>query len=219
MVTCRDCDAIERQFGAKTAASDLRRYRRSGPSATTRMLIELLRSEGVVGGSILDVGAGVGAVYHELLADGARDATHVDVSQDYIDAARSEAERRGQAERVRFVRGDFAQIAPDFVPADVVVLDRVICCYPDAERLISLSADRARRLYGAVHPREAWWMRIALSATNVIHRLSRTTFRVYLHPPATIDATLRRHGLERRGARRTLAWEIVVYARPAVKAT
>ena len=38
--------------------------------------------------------------------------------------------------------------------ADVVTLDRVICCYPDMEALVGRSAERALRLYGLVHPRD-----------------------------------------------------------------
>jgi SAM-dependent methyltransferase len=214
-VTCCQCEGIERQFGHKTASRELRRLRKRGPAPTTRMLIDALRQEGVAGASILDVGGGVGAIYHELLASGARDAVHVDVSPDYLSVAREEAERRGHADRVEFVRGDFVEISPVQPESDVVTLDRVICCYPDMERLVALSADKTRRLFGAVYPREAWWMRLFVVAINAVGRLRRTAFRAYLHPPAAIDALLRARGLERRSFRRTLAWEVVVYARYA----
>jgi SAM-dependent methyltransferase len=177
------------------------------------MLIEALRREGVADASILDVGGGIGAIHHELLAGGAREATQVDVSPDYLDVARHESQRRGHAERVRFIHGDFVPLALELAAADVVTLDRVICCYPDVEPLVARSAEKARRLYGAVYPRHGWWMRLGVGAANLINRLRRTAFRVYLHPPATIDAILRRHDLERRSAQRTLAWEIVVYTR------
>ncbi len=213
MVSCCQCEGIERQFGRKTARWELRRFRKRGPAPTTRMLIEALRREGVGGASILDIGGGVGAIYHELLASGAGDAVHVDVSPDYLTVAREEAERRGHAARVQFIRGDFVDVATSLRDSDVVTLDRVICCYPDMERLVALSADKARRLLGAVYPREAWWMRLAIPAINVVSRLRRSAFRSYLHPPAAIDAVLRAHGLERRSFRRTLAWEVVVYSR------
>lgn len=215
MVTCRQCEGIEHQFGRRTAQWELRRFRKRGPPPTTRMLIDELRREGVSGASILDVGGGVGAIYHDLLASGARNAVHVDVSSDYLSVAREEAERRGHANRVEFVRGDFVDLAPAPEEADVVTLDRVICCYPDMERLVALSADKTRRLFGAVYPREAWWMRLAAAGINVYCRLRRSAFRTYLHPPPAIDAVLRAHGLERRSFRRTFAWEVIVYARRA----
>jgi hypothetical protein len=214
-VTCCQCEGIERQFGHKTALKELRRFRKRGPAPTTRMLIDALRREGVGRASILDVGGGVGAIYHELLASGACTAVHVDVSDDYLHVAREEAERRGHADRVEFVRGDFVDVARARGDSDVVTLDRVICCYPDMERLVALAADRARQLLGAVYPREARWLRLALAGVNVVNRLRRSAFRTYLHSPAAIDAVLRAHGLERRTLRRTLAWEVVVYARRA----
>jgi magnesium-protoporphyrin O-methyltransferase len=177
------------------------------------MLIDALNREGVADASILDVGAGVGAIYHELFASGLRDAVHVDVSPDYLGVAREEAERRGHAARVQFVRGDFVDVAAAQSEADVVTLDRVICCYPNMERLVTLSAEKARRLVGAVYPREAWWVRFFVAATNAFCRLRRTAFRAFVHPPAAIDAVLHTRGFERRSLRRTLAWEVVVYAR------
>jgi magnesium-protoporphyrin O-methyltransferase len=214
MVTCCQREAIERVFGRKMAQRELRRLRKRGPPRTTRLLIEALRgADSLANVSILDIGGGVGGVYHDLLASGARDAVHVDVSPDYLDAARDEAERLGHAKRVRFIHADFVDLAPALDPADVVTLDRVICCYPDMDQLVSRSAEKVRRFLGAVYPRETVWMRIARVAINVASRVQRSAFRFYLHPAAAIDAVLRAHGLERRSLRRTLGWEVTVYAR------
>ena len=155
----------------------------------------------------------MGAIHHVLLDAGARDATHVDVSGEYLDAAREEAERRGHAGRTRFVHGDFVDLAPQLPGADVVALDRVICCYPDMAALVGRSAAKARRWYGVVYPRDVWWMRTALSVLNVFMRLRRSSFRVYLHSPAAIDGVLRERGLVRRSWQRTAGWEVAVYGR------
>lgn len=214
MVTCCQCEGIERQFGRKNAEKELRRFRRSGPIPTTRALIDALRAQGIGGASVLDIGGGIGAVHHVLLDAGASHAVHVDVSPDYLELSRDESIRLAHDDRVGFLRGDFVCLAPTTSAADVVTLDRVICCYPDMEQLVSASAGKARRLYGAVYPREAWWVRAALSLTNALMRLRRTAFRVFLHPPAAIDEVLRRSGLEPRTIQRKFFWEIAVYARP-----
>ena len=213
MVTCSQCEGIERQFGRRTAQWELRRFRKRGPAPTTRLLIDALRREGLSGASILDIGGGVGAIYHELFASGAHDAVHVDVSPDYLKVAREEAERRGHADHVQFVHADFVELAPTLPEADIVTLDRVICCYPDMDRLVELSATKTRRLFGAVYPRETWWTRTALRLVNVFNRLRRSAFRTYLHSPAAIDAVLRAQGLERRYLVHTLMWNVVVYAK------
>lgn len=213
MVSCCQCEGIATQFGAKTARRDLRRFRRRGPPESTRLLIDDLRAAGVAGASLLDIGGGVGAIHHALIGAGARDAVHVDVSSDYIAAAREEAVRRGHGDRVRFIHGDFVQVAPTLPDAEVVTLDRVICCYPDMEALVTAAAAKARRVFGAVYPRDVWWVRLAVRGVNLVLGVRRSAFRTFVHPPAAIDAVLRQHGLERRALRRTTVWEVVTYVR------
>ena len=215
MACCHQCDGIEQLFGERTARRDLRRFRRKGPIPSTRLLIEQLRDAGVRGASLLDVGGGVGAVQHELLDAGARSAVHVDASSHYLRASREEAARRGRADLVSYVHGDFVELAAELPDADVVTLDRVICCYPDMPRLVESSAARARRLYGVVFPRDRAAVRFGLPIANLVSRLRRIPFRVHLHPPEAIDAVIRGQGLEPRSHRRTLLWNVVVYARAA----
>jgi magnesium-protoporphyrin O-methyltransferase len=211
---CAQCSGIEEQFDAPTARAQLRKFRRRGPDRTTRMLLDDLRAamhSAPPVSMLLDIGAGVGAIHHTLLDDGVERAIHVDASSAYLTAAREEAERRGHGSRVEFRRGDFVDLAPDVPAADVVTLDRVICCYPEMRQLVTRAGERARLFLGAVFPRDVWWVRWGIAVINAFMRLSRSTFRTYLHSPAEIDATLRNVGLERRSLRRTLAWEVVVY--------
>jgi magnesium-protoporphyrin O-methyltransferase len=213
MVTCCECEGIAGQFGARIARRDLRRFRRRGPIESTRLLVDDLVAAGVGGGSLLDIGGGIGAIQHSLMSAGAREATDVDVSADYLAAAREEATRLGHADRVHYIRADFVQIATTVADADIVTLDRVICCYPDMEPLVSAASQKARRLLGAVYPRDVWWVRAGVRAANLLMRIRRSAYRAFLHPPAAIDAAIRRQGLERRTLRRTIAWEIVTYTR------
>ena len=216
-MSCAQCKGIESQFDRGEARKKLRHYRRRGPDKTTRMLIEDLRAALTASDAhdsvLLDIGAGIGAIHHELLNGRVSRAVHVDASTAQLAAAREETERRGHSGRVEFVFGDFVALADTIPAADIVTLDRVICCFDDMHGLVRRSARKAGRLYGAVYPRQIGWMRIAIAAVNLFQRLKRTTFRVFLHDPAAIDAELRAAGLERRSWRQTLGWEVVVYAR------
>lgn len=204
------CDAL---FDRRQAARDLKRYRRRGPDRTTALLLAALRAEGITGASLLDVGGGIGAIHHELLEAGVASATHVDASSAYLQTAREEAARRGHHGRTDFRYGDFVTLASDLPSADIVTLDRVICCYPDVEALVAASAGHARRFYGAVFPRPTWLVRALFAGANLFCRLRRTTFRVFVHAPEVIDAGLRRQGLRPRVVRDTIVWRVVVYAR------
>jgi 2-polyprenyl-3-methyl-5-hydroxy-6-metoxy-1,4-benzoquinol methylase len=157
-MSCTQCDGVEQQFDPAAATKSLRRYRRHGPDRTTRLLIDALRAaldeSDARDAVLLDIGAGVGAIHHELLDGRVARAIHVDASTAHLTVAREETKRRSHGALVDFVHRDFVSIA-DVVPAaDVVTLDRVICCYDDMDRLVSRSAEKAVRLYGAVYPRD-----------------------------------------------------------------
>jgi hypothetical protein len=201
-------------FGERTAEHDLRRYRRRGPSKSTRILLGALEAEGVERASVLDIGGGIGAIQQELLAAGAEQVTSVEASPAYVRAAREEAERRGTVGRVSYRQGDFVALADQVEPADVVTLDRVICCYPDMEALVGRSAERAGRLYGLVYPRDAWWVRLGFRAFNLGMRIGRRAFRAHVHRTAAVDAVARRRGLAPQFHRHAgPVWQVAVYAR------
>jgi magnesium-protoporphyrin O-methyltransferase len=210
---CCQCKGIEDFFDERVASSELASYREKGPEKTTRWLIEALEAEGVHGLDLLDIGGGVGAVHHELLEAGVESATDVDASNAYIKAARSEAQRRGLADRVTYRHANFVDAASEIPPADIVTLDRVICCFPDMHNMVSLSAARARRLYGLVYPRDTWLIRFGLGILNLFQRLRRRPFRVFAHATREVEALVTESGLKRRFYRRTLFWQVIVYTR------
>lgn len=209
------CTAIEERFTAETAARDLVRYRGKGPRKTTRLLLDALTAEGVAGRSLLDIGGGVGVIPHELVRAGVTHVTSVEASTAYLEAAREEAERQGHAERVTARHGDFVALAATIPDADIVTLDRVICCYPDMERLVTASAAHARLLYGIVIPRDTWWVRIGIGLQSLPYRLRRASFRIYLHRAGAIEAGILQAGLERHTTYTTLTWDIRIYAAAA----
>jgi 16S rRNA G1207 methylase RsmC len=87
------CAAAERQFGPAVARRDIQRYHGKGPDAATQALLAEIRAVLPAGGSLLDVGSGVGVITFELLADGLAQATLVDGSPSYAQTAAAEAER------------------------------------------------------------------------------------------------------------------------------
>jgi magnesium-protoporphyrin O-methyltransferase len=202
-------------FNDRTARDELATYRRDGPTGTTRRLIDAVVAEGVDGSTLIDIGAGVGVVGFELLDAGAARFTDVDASHAYLDAARSEAERRGVSQRVTFHFGDFARLAASLEPADIVTLDRVICCYGDWQALTAAATASSRRVIGLVYPVDRWWLRIGMTVVNLGMRIARQSYRGHIHPVATIDAAITRASFERVFLKRGWIWQTVVYRRLA----
>jgi magnesium-protoporphyrin O-methyltransferase len=177
----------------------------------TKLILEAVRSLRLKDANLLDIGGGIGVIHHELLNDVAREATHVDASSAYLKESRQESARRGHSERVHFIHADFTDVASELSTADIVTLDRVVCCYPDFHRLLEAAAGHSRRALALTYPRETWYMRFALKVANFFQGLRKDPFRVFLHPIAEMDALLEREGFKRASLRRLFVWEMALY--------
>lgn len=214
-MACCHCQGVDSVFSTRHVRRELKRYRRKGARETTKLLIAAIEAEGVQDSNLLDIGGGIGPVHHELLKSGVGTAVAAEASTAYLSAAEEEARRQGHTDRVTYRQGDFVELAPELESADIVTLDRVICCYPDMESLVGLSLGKARRIYGLVYPRDSWWTRMGIRLLNLVLWLSLNPFRVFVHPEPAVDALIRSAGFERRYLRRTPAWQVVVYRRAA----
>ena len=212
------CDEGFEIFDSSTAEHDVERYRRVGPDTTTRMLLDMIQARAVRGATVLDIGAGIGVIDHELMRAGVGHAVLVDASPPSLEAARSEAHRRGHLDRIDFIDGDFVSRAPTIDAADIVTLDRVVCCYPDMDALVGLSAARARSLYGLVLPRDRAIVRFGLRLANVWFRLRGFTYRSFVHSNARVDAVVAEAGLRPVREERTFVWRVVLYERGTASA-
>lgn len=210
---CNCCQITDKTFGEADARAGMRRYHRKGPAAQTRELLRAVRSQGLQGATLLDVGGGIGAIHHELLDESVREATHVDASSAYLRAAEEEAARRGHSDRVKFIRADFTDVASDLPATDIVTLDRVVCCYPDFRALLTAAAGRSRKLLAMTYPRETWYTRVVIGAMDLVQALRRDPFRVFIHPVSQMDAVLNGAGLRRVSLKRLFVWEVALYDR------
>lgn len=215
---CNCCEITDNTFGEEEAKANLKDYRRRGPAKQTRLILEAVRSLGLKNVTLLDVGGGIGTIYHELLKDTAREAIHVDASSAYLKVAKEETARLGHEEQVKFVHADFTDVAPGLPQADVVTLDRVVCCYPNFRELLRSAASRSRTAIAMTYPREAWWTRSVLAVMNFYQRIIKDPFRVFVHPVAEMEAVLKEAGLKKVSTRRLFVWEMTLYRREEIAA-
>jgi hypothetical protein len=220
MGCCTTTTRVESVFNEKLAACDLRRYRKKGAKRSTRLLLDALKAERVEGRTLLDIGGGVGIIQHELLDAGAASATSVEASAPYLNVAREESERRGHEGRASFRHGDFVEVAPAIEAADIVTLDRVICCYPDMEALVSRSTARARSFYGLVYPRDTRLVRLGSAIVNVVLRALRKPMRTFVHRVQDVERLVEAGGLTMHYSAHAGVWQVSVYRRlsPAIVA-
>ncbi|TME50593.1 MAG: methyltransferase domain-containing protein [Chloroflexi bacterium] len=202
-------------FSERSARADAKRYRRKGLDSTSRRIVDFLKEQGVEGRTVLEVGGGIGAIQIELLKAGASRAVSVELTPTYEDVAADLLRENGLADRVERTVMDFAETAGRVSSADIVILNRVICCYPDMPRLTGAAADHARQLLVMSFPRRTWWLRMGLGMGNAILLLLRREFHIFLHPPTKIISTSRQHGLEQVLDEQGVMWTIAALKRVA----
>jgi SAM-dependent methyltransferase len=207
------CCATKAHFDAKIAERDLRRYKRSGADAVTRLLLSELRQRPLRGHDLLDVGAGIGMIAAEMAKNGVAKATVVEASPAYLDAARQEVGSRYGERCTRFVLGDFTMIAASLADADIVTLGRVVCCYPDARALLHEAAARTRHTLAFTYPRYRWYVRAGNLLQNLFRRWKGNAFRTYIHLPRAMERALEDAGLFRVTRKQTLIWALDIYER------
>lgn len=215
-MNCSQCEGIEVET-KKWVEWDLKRLRKKGKDKARRSLIDALLVLGVEGRTLLDIGGGIGVIQYEFLAAGASRAVSVEASSAYLMAAAEEAARLGWKDRITYHHGDFVTLAPQIMPADIVTLDHVICCYHDAKSLVALSSARARKYYGVVYPTDTWWSKFWIRIENLVARLRGSPFRAFIHSSELVDSLVRSQGL-RQISRQTMfvlpfVWQVVIYER------
>ena len=211
-MTCH-CEATDHHFGPARAQEDLAAYRRRGATGTARRLLRMVGDCQVQAETLLDIGAGVGILHHELLARGVGTAMHVEASRAFVQAAQDETGRRGQGERVTFLHGDFLALAPTIPAADLVTLDRVLCCYHELDPLLLTSAARSRRYWAASFPRDRWYVRLHTRWENRRRARDGDAFRTFVHPVMRIYRLLAQAGLRPLRVSRRPVWETVLCIR------
>ena len=145
----RGCDGF---FTARLARRAAKRYREKGIDKTAQRMIAFLEQHGLAGATVLEVGGGVGELQIECLKRGAARTLNLELSPAYDDEAALLLREAGVEERAWRRLHDLAADPDGVEPADVVVLHRVVCCYPDYELLLGAAAEHARRLLVFSYP-------------------------------------------------------------------
>jgi len=201
----RGCDEF---FSPRFARRAARRYRKRGLDETARRMVEFLEARGIEGASVLEVGGGVGEIQVELLERGAARTLNLELSPAYDEEAKALLRERGLEGRAERRLHDIAVEPAGVELADVVVLNRVVCCYPDYERLLTAAAQHARRLLVFSYPRRNAVSRLVVRVQNIVFALLRREFRTFTHPPARMLAVLERRGLRVSFVHRGLVWQV-----------
>jgi 16S rRNA G966 N2-methylase RsmD len=213
MSDCCNRTGYQTVFSDRFARRVARTYRKRGLDPTQRRMVSFLTDRGIKDASVLEIGGGVGEMQIELLSRGAREATNLEISRSYETQAAALLGRSGMTDRVRRRFVDIATSPDEVEPANVVVLHRVVCCYPDYERLLSAAASHAKRLLVYSHPPRNLLSRMMIGCENLLRRLRGNDFRAFVHPPAAMIKAAQAQGLSVSYRHRGMSWTIAGFER------
>ena len=208
MAGCCDPQGYDEIFGGRFARRVAKRYRRRGLDPAATRMVDFLAGDGLRGATVLEIGGGVGEIGVELLKRGAESATVLELSSAYDGPARRLATEAGVQDRVHRAVGDVAASSTHVEPADLVVLHRVVCCYPDHERLLGAAADHCRRRLAFSHPPRTTVTRVLAATENAWHRLRGREFRVFAHPPHAMVDVVAGRGMRPVLAHPGRSWQV-----------
>src|SRR5688572_9130355 len=214
MDCCTYTQEADAQFGETRAAQDAREYEKRGLNRDARAILELV-GKSAKDASLLEVGGGIGAVTLELLKRGATRATNIEASSAYLHTARALAEQAGLGSRVVYHSADFTREAGQIAPADIVIMHRVVCCYPDAHALVTAAAQHTVHLLALSYPVDRWYMRLFTRIQNFIRQIRGSGFRMYIHKPRTVFESASVSGLKPVRESSSGIWRMVVFERIA----
>jgi magnesium-protoporphyrin O-methyltransferase len=147
-----------------------------------------------------------------LVKAGAASAVNVELSSSYRDAAGALALEAGLEGRVELIAGDAIDLAGRVGTAEIVVMNRVVCCYPDGEQLMDVGIGAATKLLGVSYPSIHPLSRAVVGFENWSRSRRGSEFRAFVHGHSTF-ARPEAAGFRQVYRRNRPIWDIRVWER------
>jgi magnesium-protoporphyrin O-methyltransferase len=201
-------------FTPRQARKSLESLRKKGLGDLEREMLAAASRPGLDGARVLEIGGGIGALQVELLLEGAEQGEVVELVGSYEPYARELAREHRVEERTSFRVADVLAEAGAVAAADVVLMNRVVCCTPDGVALTRRAAELARRSLVLSFPRDIVLLRAAARVLNAGLALFGRSFRVFVHPRSALVAAAESEGLRLSGGGSGGPWEYAAFERP-----
>jgi SAM-dependent methyltransferase len=190
------------------------RYKRAGLSKSSKILLDLILNSDIHGKSIADLGCGTGGFAVQLLKEGANTAVGFDLSPKMIESAKSLATENGFGDKAKFQLGNAA--TAEVPSSDIVIMDKVLCCFSDWRLLLDNAIGASRRIIGFIVPRDQGIAKIPFHiGVRIVNYFQKRKGNIlfYLHPLGQVDQVLRDSGFVRQEKKPSRVWLVFLYAR------
>jgi predicted RNA methylase len=210
-MVCKCCnyDAYDAVFSEKSAKKELKKYKKKGLGKETKILYELLKPK-VSGISVVELGSGIGTLAVNLTIAGASKYYGSEISGPSLKMAKVLVKEEGLDGKIVFSDKDLVE--NDFEKSDLVLSDKVVCCYPYMEKFVNASVSHAKRYYAIVYPKDNLFTKGMFKFANFFMQFTkRKGFKVYLHDTKKINEIIESYGFKRTSKGETFIMEILVF--------
>ncbi len=208
-VPCADTN----RFFSRLAGLHRWRTRLFGLEKTQKQILDGVRDNGIDDTSVLEIGCGTGDLLLALLKNGAASAVGVDISVKMLDEARRNAFDKELVDRTEYHLGDYVDLADDLEVSDITIMDKVVCCYPEPERLLKAALPNTKHAIALTYPRDRAFTRIGVAGFAFIMKMLKSDFRSYIHNPEDIRRWITEEGFTLKTFDTVFAWQTEVYVR------
>jgi len=212
-ITCEHCCGADLFFDNKAAKKQMRTYLKKGSKGVTKKLIKAIQSKENKNKSLLDIGGGVGAVQWYFLQKPDTTTTDIDASSSYLKLAQEYAQKNNWEKRAKFIQSDFIDYANQLKIHDIVTMDKVVCCYPDYHKLLTLALSKSKHTFALSYPMGGYIAKFIAEIENFYLNLKKNPFRPYIHSPKAIRELITSQGFVNVYRSTKFPWHIEVYER------
>ena len=200
-------------FGMRKAQKEMAHYLKHGPKKSTRWLLEPVLERIREGDSVLDIGGGVGALLLELQKQGIGVSYYMDISESYSAVLYQEVGEKSLKNKISIHTGDFTEKHHLIPQADIVTLDKVLCCYQDFKNLLTLSLQKTRKILAYTVPDSVWWVEMLNGIQTSVKSIFNKQLITYVHPVDKMEALALAQGFHKEFQKKHTGWLTVVYCK------
>ncbi|MFT5195741.1 MAG: tRNA1(Val) A37 N6-methylase TrmN6, partial [Candidatus Promineifilaceae bacterium] len=177
-----DVNDLDNFFDEKYQFRHADDYLRKGLNKESQRLITWVSKRLDGSETVMEIGCGGGMLHHELLrTHNVSHAIGIDASSAGLKAAARNADQLGLTDQITYYRQDFAQNAEKHAKADLVAMDRVICCYPYLDLLLGQATQKTGRYLAISFPSENVVLKVGIRIASFCLELFGSGYHPYLH--------------------------------------
>ena len=212
-MTCAHCCDTNKFFDKKNAEKELKKYVKSGPQGATKKLLGALSTIDKNGKTLLDIGGGIGIIQWEFLKEQTARTMDVDAANGYLETAKSISSEFGYSDKTSFIQQDFNDVAHTLGKYDFVTLDKVICCYPDYQKILLNATAKSDKYLALTFPISNIFSKVLNTIGRLYFLIKKSEFKTYIHPSREVEQLIVNQGFKPFYKGISFPWNVQVFER------